>query len=85
MTTNSVKVGEQVLVVPQRWHHLVDGPEGVNLLGKGREAADECLVPGYGNPYWADYTAGMPGWSYGLLLIRDGVFVRGPEHFDTSD
>lgn len=78
------ELGERVLVVPQSWSHLMNLGHHGNIVGKSEDVLD-AYPERYGFPYWTNYTAGMPGWSYGLMVVRDGKLALGPSQWDSSD
>lgn len=71
--------GEEVLKVGQTSYWLVN-----ELLGKSRGAEAPYLNPNH-CINWTHYEPNQDDyWGSGLLVVRDGVFVRGPENWDSS-
>lgn len=84
LTRYRPETGERVLVVPQSWQHLMNPGHAGHVIGQGEDVLDDFPVR-YGFPYWANYTAGMPGWSYGLMVVREGKLALGPTDWDSTD
>ncbi len=78
------ELGERVLVVPQSWSHLMRLSHRGHVIGQPEDVLD-AFPERYGFPYWANHTIGMPGWGYGLLVVRNGKLALGPSQWDSSD
>lgn len=85
MTRYTPTIGERVLVVRQSWAHLMNPGHRGHAIGQPEDVFDELPDDKSQFPYWDNFTTDMPGWGYGLMLVRDGKLVLGPENFDTSD
>lgn len=72
-------IGEAVLCVPQRLSHLMRTLDGKTMADLPEFSNN------YGQPYLSAFASDMPHWGWGVMVIRDGVFHRGPAQWDSSD
>jgi hypothetical protein len=74
--------GEAILVVPQTFYALFR-----DLQGQPATAADPHTLPlpnlTTTPTRWTTFSE-MPRLGEGFLIVRDGVFVRSIDHFDSS-
>lgn len=79
-------IGERVLAVPQRFEYLMNPWDNLNIIGQPPSAAETWLSHDKGHcPWWTEHTAGMPSIGWGEMVVRDGVLVVGPHHWDSGD
>lgn len=75
------QLGEPVLVIKQGQFDLINQLEGCPQ----HDAAPHINPNLYYSPFWTPFTAEMPWWGTGLMVVRDGVLTRSLAHWDSSD